>query len=331
MKILKRILIVMVILGIIVFAAGTVYVKYYGKALLEAALNRSLDKSVTLGEASYVFPFGLKARDIRITDPGDGGKLFEAKDITAQLSPESVVRQKLIFDSVVLVKPTVVIENGIKAAGEQPERRYGLNVPAEPAGGAAADQGQTTAQAQGAAPLSKTELIIKNAVLKEGHFEYSNRTDDNDFSFGVEDVYVSARNLIFPVEAGRTDFKVTGRLVKEGNPLSGSTVEGSGWVDLAGRNMDARVEIVEEDGTVGLTANAVAKNNDMDVSGEVQFKNIFSGVSGQVKSDSPTVDNLIFDALSSAGVEVAAKYSFKAKMDDFRPEQVSFSGNVVTK
>src|SRR3989338_4939267 len=278
MKIFKRILIVLVILAVVVFAAGTVYVKYYGKALLEAALNRALNKSVTLGEASYAFPLGLKARDIRITGAGEGegGKLFEAKDITAQLSFESLIRRKLIFDSVILIRPSVVVGNGIKAAGEQPERRYGLNVPTEPAdGGAAGGQGPT-AQDQGAAPLSKTEIVIKNAVLKGGHLEYSNRTGEDEFSFGVEDIYASARNLIFPVDAGRTDFKVTGRLVKEGNPLSGSTLEGSGWVDAAGRNLDAQLEIVEEDGSVGLKAKAVSARNDMDGRGGGKFKNIFS-------------------------------------------------------
>ena len=330
MNILKRVALIVVLLIIIVFTAGTVYVKYYGKALLESALNRSLKRSVELGEASYAFPFGIKARNIRVGQSPAGEKFLEAEDIVAQLSPEALTQKKLIFESVVIVKPAVFFEKKGSGAPQPSERRHGLNVPPP---GAVEPHGEEGISPE--VPARKNagppEIVIRHAVLKGGSLHYINNFGDKDFSFALDNVYVRAGNILFPAKAGRADFNLSARLVKEGNPLSGSMVEGHGWVDPVSRDMDVRVEIVEQDGTVGLTAHAVAGNNDVDVSGEVKFKNMFSGIAAKEGAGSSGVDDLIFGALSTAGVEIGAQYSFKTKMDDFRLEKIAFSGNVVTK
>ena len=61
------------------------------------------------------------------------------------------------------------------------------------------------------------------------------------------------------------------------------------------------------------------------------MQNLLSGVDQQVSSDKSAVNDLVLNALSSAGVEIGAKFAFKTEMDNFRVGQVSFSGNVVTK
>jgi len=231
---------------------------------------------------------------------------------------------------VVFVKPLVVIEKVQKTEDLSDERirRYGVIIPPDNS-----DLLTTDSDPDGKKNVSnnqQTEVSIKQLILKQGRFQYTNSFINKDFSFALEDVYLKAEHLSFPLRAGRTDFNISGRLIKRGNPLSGSSVEGSGWVDVVQRNMEAKIEIIEADGSVGMTAEAVSKNNNMDVKGEVKFQNIFMKNSKQDSLDSSSVNNLIFNALSSAGVKIGAKFSFKTKMDDFRPEQVSFSGNVVT-
>ena len=108
-------------------------------------------------------------------------------------------------------------------------------------------------------------------------------------------------------------------------------VEASGWVDILKRDREAKIEVVEANGTVGLTADVVSKNNDMDVAGEIKMQNLLQGVDKEASSDESTVNDLVLNALSSAGVEIGANFAFKTEMDNFRVGQISFSGNVVTK
>jgi hypothetical protein len=332
MKIFKKLIILFILLLILFFAGMRLYVKVYGKGLIEEALASALKRSVALGKVSYHFPLSLRAQNVRVAPSSDGGNSFEAQDIVLQLSFDAVFQRQFVFDSVIFIKPLVVIEK-IKKPEDIPDeeaRRYGVVVPPDHSDRAATDSASD--DEKNLSNDKQTGVFIKQLVFKQGRFQYTNRSIDKDFSFSMEDVYLNAEQVSLPLRAGRTDFNVSGRLVKKGNPLSGSSVQGDGWADIVQRNMEAKIEIIEADGSVGMTAQAVSENNDMQVQGEVKFQSIFMEKEKEEASDdSSAVNNLIFDALSSAGVSIGAKFSFKTKMDDFRPEQVSFSGNVVTK
>jgi len=331
MKLLKRLFILLVILLVLFFVSASVYVNFYGKSFIERALQNALNRDVAVEKVSYHFPMNLRVQNIRISHWIEGKKFFEAQDIIAQLSIDAIFRRQLVLNSVELIKPVIMIEKvtGSNDDSDQPERRYGVVVPpkrSDPSGANSVSGGEKNRNEDKQAKIS-----IKRLVLKQGLFRYKNSSIDKDFSFAMEDVYLKCENLVFPFQLGQTNFNITGRLIKEGNPLSGSTVEGHGWVDIVRRDMEARVEVVEADGSVGMTAEAVSKNNDMEVKGEIKFQNIWMGADKGDSSDASVVNDLISSALSSAGIEIGAKFSFKTKMDDFRPQQVSFSGSVVTK
>jgi hypothetical protein len=168
-------------------------------------------------------------------------------------------------------------------------------------------------------------------MVKRGRIHYVNRLTEKGVSFNLEDVQLKTGRLVFPVEPNQCKFHLSARLIKEGNPLSGSHVKSSGWIDAVKKDMEAAVEVIEEDGAVGMTANAVSRNNEMDVSGEIKLKNFLQGLKDKSSSESSTVNDLILNALTSAGVEIGAKFSFKTNMDNFQLRQVSFSGTMVTK
>jgi len=331
MKLLKRLFISLTILLVLFFISASVYVHFYGKKFIEEALQKSLNRNVTIENVSYQFPMNLRLGNVHISHWIEGKKFFEVQGIIAQLSIDAIFRRQLILNSVELIKPVIMIEKiaGFNDDSHQQERRHGVVIPpqqSDPAGPNAISGGERVRKKN-----KQTKISIKRLILKQGLFQYKNSSIDKDFSFAMEDVYLKVDRLVFPVEEGKTNFNISGRLVKEGNPLSGSSVEGHGWVDIVQRDMEARVEVVEADGSVGMTAEAFSKNNDMEVKGEIKFQNILMGTDRKGSTEASTVNNLISSALSSAGVEIGAKFSFKTKMDDFRPEQVSFSGNVVTK
>lgn len=334
MRILKKALIGVLVFIVLVIAAVSVYVKFYGQDKIEEVLKRALERDVAFGSISYAFPRGLKAEDVRIAHSLDGGKFFEAQDIVAQFSYRALAQGRLIFESVTLVKPLVVIEKNVESetSAETAQRRYGVVIPPQaPAEESADSQSPREGISNPPVPSKSTDVTIERLRLKQGRFQYTNSTIDKDFSFALEDVYLQADQLSFPLSAERTDFTVIGRLVKKGNPLSGSSVQAGGWVNVVGRDMEAKVEIIESDGSVGMSAVGVSRNNDMNVNGEIQFDNLVTGAGPSENAQESPANALIMNALTSAGVKIGAKFAFKTKMDDFRPEQVSFSGNVVTK
>ena len=331
MKLLKRLLVFVTILLILFFVSASLYVKFYGKSLIEGALQDALKRDVVIEKISYRFPLNLQAQGIRIAHLIEGKKFLEVQDIFAQLSVDAIFQRKLIFNTVIFNKPVVMIEK-IEMSQDSPLpliRRYGVVIPPEQSDSSGVNNASGISQDQN--ENKQTGVSIKHLVFKQGRFQYANSSINKDFSFAMEDVYLKAENLVFPARSGQTNFDIVGRLIKEGNPLSGSSVKANGWVDIIQRDMEARIEVVEADGSVGMTAVAVSKNNDMEVKGEIKFQNILMGSDRSDPSDASAFNNLISGALSSAGVKIGLQFSFKTKMDDFDPERVSFSGSVVTK
>ena len=270
MKLVKRLLIFTCVFTILFFIAIAMYVKFYGQETLQEALQDALKRDVAFSSVSYQFPFYLQARDVRIAHQTKGKKFFEAEKISAQLSFDAMVQQKLIFSKVEVIKPVIMIDKSPKSynSDEQPDRRYGVVVPPQEGAEENVEQSEQSQDEQ------QTSVDVKKFILKEGRFQYSNSTIDKDFSFALENVYLSINKIVFPFVQGQTDFNIVGQLVKEGNPLSGSSVKGRGWMDIVRRDLNASIEVVEADGTVGMTAQAISKDNDMNVEGEIKFQNI---------------------------------------------------------
>jgi len=331
MKYLKRLFIVVIIFLILFIVSVSVYVNMNGKSIIEKALQNALDRDVVIEKVSYSFPMKLRAQNVHISHRIKGKKFFEVQSIVAQLSMDTIFRRQFVLNSVELIKPVIMIEKiaGSSDNSSQPKRQYGVVAPLKQPDPASVNNVSDSERDRN--EDRQTKISIKRLVLKQGLFRYKNSSIDKDFSFTLEDVTLKSENLAFPFQPGQTYFNISGRLVKEGNPLSGSSVEGHGWVDIVQRNLEAKVEILEADGSVGMTAEAVSKNNDMEVKGEINFKNIWMGADKGDSSEASAVNDLISSALYSAGVEIGAKFSFRTKMDDFRPQRVSFSGNVVTR
>ena len=328
MKLFKRLLILIVAFLVLFFVSVSVFVKIYGKNFVEKILKNTLDREVSVEKVSYQFPLSLRLNNIRIAHLIEGKKFFEAQSIAARLSIDAILRQELVFDYVTIIKPVVIIEKITtrQESSDRPIRRHGVVIPPNQEGSAGVDKISDADESE-----KQFGISIKNIILSQGRFQYANSSIDKDFSFSMEDIYLKAQHLAFPFKMGQTKFDVSGRLIKKGNPLSGSSVEGHGWVDIVKRDMEVKIEIIEADGSVGMTAEAISKDNDMEVKGEIKFQNILMGIGKGDSSDISVVNNLISSTLSTAGIEIGAKFSFKTKMDDFRPEQVSFSGNVVTR
>ncbi len=98
MKLFKRILVSLFILIIVLVAGASVYVKLYGKVLLEDALSDALKKPVQIGSLSYQFPLGVSAGDVRVDHD------MQAKAVDVQFEFSS------IFSKLAKVRELIVRE-----------------------------------------------------------------------------------------------------------------------------------------------------------------------------------------------------------------------------
>ncbi len=173
---------------------------------------------------------------------------------------------------------------------------------------------------------------VTRVIVNGGAYSYTGR-GENPLRFRVEDIRLEAGDISIPLAAVHTNFKFWGRLAQEKNPLSGSRVESSGWVDWVKKDMEGTLRVVDPSGHAGLTAQAVAKNNDMTVTGDLKMTGLpvrQAGLPSVARStDAMAINELISGVLSAAGVEIGAKFSFKTKMDDLQIGNIAFSGKVI--
>jgi hypothetical protein len=73
MKLVKRLLIFIAILLVLFLAGASVFVKFYGKGLIEETLKSALSREVSIEAMSYRFPLVLQARNIHIAHLIKGG------------------------------------------------------------------------------------------------------------------------------------------------------------------------------------------------------------------------------------------------------------------
>jgi hypothetical protein len=331
MRILKLLLRFFLVLLLIFVFAATVYVRIYGKSLVERELNAALKRNVVLGQASYHFPLGFRAYNVEISRSMEGGEFLRVKKVIAQLSPDAIFQGKFLFDIVFLIEPSLVLQGTSPAPEDATQGKEAVSGQVSPLMAALSPaENKSSLSSDSKGPEIPAEIVIRKMIVRHGTLQYKEGLTEKGFSFDLEDVQLKAEHLVFPIKEGRSDFEATGRLIKEGSPISGSRVIGSGWVDVVKKDMEAKIEVIEANGTVGMTANAVARNNEMNVTGKVSTKNLLGGIEKAASAEPSAVNDLVLNALSSSGIEINAQFAFQTQMDHFRIGQISFSGSVVT-
>lgn len=323
MKVFKRVFAVFVLIFALAVGGAYVYIKINGKALLETALRDSLKRNVRLEAVHYRFPLGISVKGIEVEG------LLKAKAVAAQVRLDSLFTRKLNFSSVRVAQPFIDIHQkktlSLEAsqavgAGQAPSGAVPYPVEKGPLPSA------VSASKTASAPVS---VYIGELSVDNGTLSYLEESAQQEFSFVVEGIKALVRHVSFPVEPVKSDFNVSGRLVKEGNPLSGSRLEASGWINIVKRDMEGHLDIIEEDGRAGLTADAVSQNNQMRVNGHWKVSNLIMGDKKKESvSDSPAVNDLVFGALAALNVEINSQFSFDTKMDDFQMKNIAFAGSV---
>ncbi len=325
MKVFRKVFTVLVLIFAVAVAGAYVYIRVNGKALLEEALRDALKRNVRLEAVHYRFPLGINVKGIEVEG------LMKAKALAAQVRLDSLFTRKLNFSSVRVAQPFIDIHQK-KTLSLEASQAVGAGQAPPADAPSPVEKGPVpsvvSAPQTASAPLS---VYIGELSVDNGTLSYLEESAQREFSFVVEGVKAVARHVSFPVEPAKSDFDISGRLVKEGNPLSGSRLEATGWVNIVRKDMEGHLEIIEEDGRAGLTADAVSQNNHMRVNGHLKVSNLIMGDKKKESvSDSPAVNDLVFGALAALNVEINSQFSFETKMDDFQMKNISFAGSVAS-
>ncbi len=175
-----------------------------------------------------------------------------------------------------------------------------------------------------AAPI---DLEIKSIWIEKAKVSYPLLLPSKTIILNAKDVEFVAENVTVPLKDEKTAFSLKGVLVDTTVPMVGDRIEAAGWVNYVKKDMDATAKLFNPEGRASLTAKAVSADNDMQVAGTaiLNSRPLFKSDGEKNKS---ALEQVISQAVEAMQVVVTANFSFTTKMDKFKIEQVSFTGNV---
>lgn len=322
MRIFSRIFFALIFLIFVCITVCYIYVRLNGQQMVTAKLSEAFDREVTMEDIHFLFPSGLRILDLNIQG------MMKIKDVQIQMGIPDLVHKRLRFLFMSLADPEITLVRNADSSvvfGDPKTKRH----PAGPAAPPPVVEKPPTPVDPADKSIRPLSFIVDYLVVNRGQINFSDFSRQRDFHLTLQDINLKGQNAAYPILDVNTKFDLTATVKKEDMPLSGSRVVSRGVFNLVSKNMDAKIQVIETDGTEGLSTILQSKNNDMLVKGKLQISNLVSKIKNEPPSPKEaSFKDLIFTALQSSGVEIVADFHFKTKMDDFQPEEISFVGNV---
>ncbi len=181
-----------------------------------------------------------------------------------------------------------------------------------------------------AVALSKVRsVILSTLVVHDGIFKIRHLDAQ-----GIERVYVldrvqlRASRVPLTDTPARTEFFLTASLLKLNVPFIGYFLKMDGWLNVHAYDMEARGQVVDDDGRIGLAVNLLSRQNDMQVSGTVRLTALQGPQA--VGKKVGLMEDVVLSALTSTDTDLDVGFSFRTKMDHVKVEKVHLSGRITT-
>src|SRR3989338_1955579 len=258
------------------------FVETNGKPFLEQKMTASLGRQVTTSQVRFVFPVGLRLDDLAI----DG--VLKVKEARVYLSFPVIFRRTFFISHIVLKEPEVMIHKVPPEAA-----------PAVAGSGSAA----SVPAAKFPTATGNLEFLLNELDIHNGTLNYQDTSREKLFVMEIKNLELKARSIAYPLRSVNTSFNISGIVVGEAIPFSGSRAEADGWVNWKDRNMDAQIVVKEPSGTIGLSADLKAQNNDLTIVGNANIDNL-TVKPAKKEGDAYTVESFFLDALQSSGIKL---------------------------
>jgi hypothetical protein len=172
-------------------------------------------------------------------------------------------------------------------------------------------------------------VMLSNLLIRNGIF-----TVKKADAQGVMQTYildrVQLRMARFPLTdtAARTDFFLTASLMKLNVPFIGHFLKMDGWFNWHARDMEARAQVVDDDGRVGVDAKLSSRQNDLQVFGTLRL--LADQGPQAVGKKMGLLEDVVLNTLTTTRTDIETNFSFKTKMDRPQLETVHLSGQITT-
>jgi hypothetical protein len=289
------------------FVSVVLWIRVNGKAAVERRASLMLYRPVTVSEVHLAFPLVLMLKDVNVEG------LLWVKEAQVHCDLLTFFGKKFRLTRVELTDPVLTLhrteDRQIIWAGHGDGETPVKNAPSKTAG-----QGHPV------------EAVIEAMSVVNGQIHFpSHSSEDDAFEFSLSRVHLKAKNVPLSGQAVDVGFDFWGRIEGDTVPFAGDNLKGAGWINWPARNMDATFGVVNPRGKLDVEVNLNARNNETMVRGRLKTRRM------NLKSLGPnteSMENLLLDAIHTAGMEVNLEFSFATKMDQWELRNIDFSGNL---
>lgn len=209
MKIMIKVLMCLLVVTLIVFVSGGVYITLSGKKIIISQIEKNLKVKAKLDTVSFSLPFSLNMTGLEI------GDFFKAEKISAAPSVLGLLAGKLIFSGITVVNPVINIE-------QSQDGRFNLPV----------------LEQKGKQP----PILLAGLVIKNGKFIFNDKKINDSYKVILEKIDADISKVKFPPTSLNTKFKLSAVLTAPDTKSLGS-INCFGWIDFGPKDMDATIDI----------------------------------------------------------------------------------------
>lgn len=315
-KFIQRLIVYFLVFVFLAYLFLYLFINLKGKEFVHGRLSRVFDQPVYIEDINLIVPFSLIIEGVKVAD------VLQADFIRLDLRALLLSGKTMVFHSVVMNKPVLKIYKTAPVAA---------TAGAEPQ--AAVLPGQTALPPeQKGLERTKLNVLIEDLKIQQGEIIYKREPPEEGRvnELVVKNLTLYASNVPYPLSPAKTGFDLSGQVESPQIPFPDCIVKAAGWANLAAKSMDAQAVILQPSGQEGLSVDVKAENNDMTVRGKVSLAMLGEKYKDKQEEDY-SLGDYILGALENSGVEVSMDFAFDTKMDDFRVDKLSFSGNILYK
>ncbi len=241
-KQLIKILGIVIVIFVIVFAATFVFLLLQGKAIIARQIENLTHRKVTIDYVGLTLPFNLEMKNLEI--PG------LAKIDYTSISPSipGLLSGKIVLNDLKLINPQLVYE---KTQEKTQDKAKVEGVPANVNTLAVASNPALKSSLQPKSAPKKNQylrLIVKHLNIKDGKIDFIDHTLPGEgIKITVKNINFHLTNLYIYPRSAITNFELTGRIPWLQGEEEGK-IEAKGWVNLFKKDMQATVKIADIDG-----------------------------------------------------------------------------------
>jgi len=307
-KIIRIIVIISIFIAFVIISLSA-YIQIDGRKRVVSILENALGQKISIDDVRYIVPVGLIIKNVKL------GEDLSAKEVKAQFSLLSIIQQQLIITQLTLIEPKINLTRG------QPFLINNKNIEE--------DQKQNpSSQTSDYKEDKETQLTINQLVINNGRLSYKRPTPFRDLLLTFDEMNLKADFLKWPLQSNETTFEVSAIMREDTGIMKESDLRTSGTINFVDKNLDADLYLSRHDDQITLEAKLVSINNDLDVKGHLQIKSAILDSAQDTKDSRSLIDQMILRKILVGGLDMGLDFTIKTKMDDFKIEDIEFSGEV---